>query len=117
MLQLVSDDVYFHTFLGRVIELQHCGNVKPVLTAYQTILSSTCRNQEDYDMNENGHRDKLCVSLLQNAGIETVAEYEVHQRTKTTGYADIMIKAGDRWTVLELKICPHTFLELNSEYP
>jgi len=93
--------------------LANKGVVDGVLRAYQRIMETSLRQVSDFDLNEADYRDRMCGTLLQNAGIKPEMEFKVTKPlTSRAGFIDILIDSEKVCVLLELKNIPLKYLEL-----
>jgi len=64
MLKVKSDDIRVALFA-----LANEGALDGGLRAFQKVMETSLRQDSDFDLNEADYRDRLCGTLLQNAGI------------------------------------------------
>ncbi|KAF8535948.1 hypothetical protein BDD12DRAFT_318684 [Trichophaea hybrida] len=89
------------------------GAVDGVLREYQKVMETSLRQVSDFDLNEADYRDRLCGTLLQNAGIKPEMEFKVTKPLASrAGFIGILIESEKVCVLLELKNIPLNHLEL-----
>jgi len=83
------------------------GAVDGVLRAFQKVMETSLRQDSDFDLNEADYQDRLCSTLLQNAGVQPEMEFRVTKlSTSRTGLTDILIESQKVCVLLKLKKHP-----------
>ena len=110
MLKVKSDDIRVALFA-----LANEGALDGGLRAFQKVMETSLRQDSDFDLNEADYQDRLCGTLLQNAGIQPAMEFKVTKlSTSCAGLTDILIESEKVCVLLKLKNIPLKHMVLKS---